>query len=146
MYSAILKLDNNCQGCDRLAGSYQPQDDVIAKLSRVTMPNLPQLTNNSNVHTMVSLTGMLNLVLGLYTVNGTELKQKLYHNFFAFVYPSICNSTHRNGPVGSEVKTCIFIILFFQLNFGAKLFEIGHYFLMMSLQYGEKLILRKHVF
>ncbi|XP_072014256.1 DNA repair-scaffolding protein-like [Amphiura filiformis] len=60
MYSAILKLDNNCQGCDRLAGCHQPQDgDIITKLSRVTMPTLPQLTNNSSVHTLVSATGTI---------------------------------------------------------------------------------------
>ena len=58
IYSAILKLDNNCQGCDRIAGCHQPQDgDVITKLSRVTMPTLTQLTSNSTQHSLVSVTG-----------------------------------------------------------------------------------------
>ncbi len=40
-----------------------------------------------------------------------------------------CNTTHRNEPFGSEMKNNFMLFpkwLFSQLNFGAKMSEIGH--------------------
>ena len=48
-------------------------------------------------------------------------------NWTKMTFFSMCNSTHQQRPVASEDQTWLFAIhkwLFFQLNFGAKIFEI----------------------
>ena len=63
------------------------------------------------------------------TFNINDIYTNMDCPFIWAIVKTICDSTHRKGPVVSKEQMDFLLFpkwLFFLLNFGAKSFEIGH--------------------